>query len=97
MRERALRAGFNLYLPKPLDPLMLAREIARHVGLVRSRRLLQQFDGFTQQHRQARIAVAADGLLLAPPPLRLAGRSMRYAPALDGTAADLTGGRIMGV
>ena len=32
VRERALRAGFNLYLPKPVDPQMLAQEIARRVG-----------------------------------------------------------------
>jgi CheY-like chemotaxis protein len=32
VRERALRAGFNLYLPKPVDPRVLAQEIARRVG-----------------------------------------------------------------
>ena len=30
--ERALSAGFNLYLPKPLDPLVLVQEIAQRVG-----------------------------------------------------------------
>jgi CheY-like chemotaxis protein len=31
-RERALRAGFNLFLSKPVDAFMLACEIARRVG-----------------------------------------------------------------
>jgi CheY-like chemotaxis protein len=32
VRERALSAGFDLYLPKPVDPRVLAQEIARRVG-----------------------------------------------------------------
>ena len=32
VRERALNAGFNLYLPKRVDPRMLAPEIARRVS-----------------------------------------------------------------
>ena len=32
VRERALGAGFDLYLPKPVDPRVLAQEIARRVG-----------------------------------------------------------------
>ena len=32
VRERALSAGFDLYLPKPGDPRALAQEIARRVG-----------------------------------------------------------------
>ena len=31
-QERALRAGFNLYLRKPVDPHVLAQEIAPRVG-----------------------------------------------------------------
>ena len=31
-RERALSAGFDLYLPKRVDPRVLAQEIARRVG-----------------------------------------------------------------
>ena len=31
-QERALRAGFNLYPRKPVDPQMLAQEIARRVA-----------------------------------------------------------------
>jgi CheY-like chemotaxis protein len=31
-QERALRAGFNLYLRTPVDPHVLAQEIARRVG-----------------------------------------------------------------
>jgi CheY-like chemotaxis protein len=30
--EQALRAGFDLCLPKPVDPRVLAQEIARRVG-----------------------------------------------------------------
>jgi CheY-like chemotaxis protein len=30
--ERALSAGFNLYLPKPVDPVVLAQEIAQRIG-----------------------------------------------------------------
>jgi CheY-like chemotaxis protein len=30
--EQALSAGFDLYLPKPVDPRVLAQEIARRVG-----------------------------------------------------------------
>lgn len=32
VRERALSAGFDLYLPKPVDSRVLAQEIARRVG-----------------------------------------------------------------
>ena len=32
VRERALSAGFDLYLPKRVDPRVLAQEIARRVG-----------------------------------------------------------------
>jgi CheY-like chemotaxis protein len=32
MRERVATAGFNAYIPKPVQPEMLIQEIARHVG-----------------------------------------------------------------
>jgi CheY-like chemotaxis protein len=32
MRERAAAAGFNAYLPKPVEPETLAQEIARRVA-----------------------------------------------------------------
>jgi CheY-like chemotaxis protein len=32
MRDRAAAAGFNAYLPKPVEPETLVQEIARHVG-----------------------------------------------------------------
>ena len=32
VRERALSAGFDLYLTKPVNPRVLAQEIARRVG-----------------------------------------------------------------
>jgi CheY-like chemotaxis protein len=31
-RERALETGFNAYLSKPVDPLVLAQEIAQRAG-----------------------------------------------------------------
>ena len=32
IRERVAEAGFNAYLPKPVEPETLVREIARRVG-----------------------------------------------------------------
>jgi CheY-like chemotaxis protein len=36
-RERALAAGFDAYITKPVEPAVLRREIDRSIGLSRSR------------------------------------------------------------